>query len=72
MILLICIPVALIAGLLWGYALGRADSDRERTPDEETIRQAYYAWALHWRLQQDAANAEAIIAPPDVPRRRPF
>ncbi len=59
MILLACIPVALGAGLLWGFVLGRRLPRAENfpTPDETAARLAQQAWEKHWAATREADQA---------------
>jgi hypothetical protein len=62
-ILLICIPVALGAGLLWGFALC-AGIQAAKHPrfhggyeDETAARLAQQAWEKHWAATREADQA---------------
>jgi hypothetical protein len=64
-ILLICIPVALGAGLLWGFALC-AGIQAAKHPrfhggyeDETAARLAQQAWEKHWAATRDSEQRAA-------------
>ena len=57
-ILLACIPFALGAGLLWGFALGCLTPTASRRPSKRAARQK--AWEKHWAANREAEDAAAF------------
>jgi hypothetical protein len=61
-VLLICIPLALIVGLLWGYAAGL---NSRRAPTADDIRHEREAeWARH-RMRGDLNTRWLAVLPDD-------
>jgi len=66
MILLACAPVALVAGLLWGFSLG-VEAEHKRVSRLAARAAQQKAWEKHWAANREdeyaAAFAEMSKAP---------